>query len=136
MIQDTAGHIEDSGRFTVSPRGDCSGSKVDILGAESRDAPTELTEEQRHQLLVSHGLTSDEVESQLENFLQIGTDPMQTDYPPELAPAGSSSSGDCSSGGVRNTRTTITTDNIAPETLMNVMQTLINAKAKVRLETE
>lgn len=136
MIQDTADYAQDGDNSKPSSGRDSHGWNVDELGAESSAGSTGLTEEQRQQLSAYHGLTSEEVESQLTSFLQPGSDPMQMNYQPDLELLDSSNPGDPSSRGGRSRRTTITMDNIAPETLVTVMQVLINANAKVRFETE
>ena len=92
--------------------------------------------EERQQLLFSHGLTSEEVESSLAWLPLLGEGPKQTEHHPGTDPADSSHPERSSSHSVGSRRTTITIDNMASETMMEVMQILINAKAKVRFETE
>ena len=92
--------------------------------------------EERQQLMASHGLTSEEAESQVAMSLQPVRDPMQINYQPDAEPADSSASVGTRTRCGTSKRTTIHIDSIASETLMKVMQVLINANAKVRLETE
>ena len=108
--------------------------KVDALGQETRVTATELAEE-RQELRSSHALTSEGFESHPAPFRQLRKDPMQIDYQPDAEPADSSISGDSSSRSAEGGRTTITIDNIASEILVEVIQVLINAKAKFRFET-
>ena len=134
--QETAGRVESSESSRISLGDDYSGSKADASRVEGCGVSTGFVEGQRQQHSVSHGLTPEEVGSQLPYLLELGSDPMHLDYPPTLEPAEPSSPRDGSSRWIPNRRTTIIMEDIAPETLMNVMQILIHAKAKVRLETE
>lgn len=132
---DSTSHALDGDSPRPSSSRDFCNWKADVSGLETDAGAAGLTEELQR-LIASHGLTSEEVESQLASFLQPGRDPMQIDYQPDTEPADSSTPGDSSSRSAKSRRTTITMDNIASETLVEVMQVLINAKAKVRFETE
>ena len=132
---DSTSHAPDGDSPRPSSSRDFCNWKADASGLETNPGAAGLAEE-RQRLIASHGLTSEEVESQLASFLQPGRDPMQIDYQPDTEPADSSTPGGSSSRSATSRRTTITMDNIAPETLVEVMQVLINAKAKVRFETE
>lgn len=132
---DSTSHALDGDSPRPSSSRDFCNWKADVSGLETNAGAAGLTEELQR-LIASHGLTSEEVESQLASFLQPGRDPMQIDYQPDTEPADSSTPGDSSSRSAKSRRTTITMDNIASETLVEVMQVLINAKAKVRFETD
>ena len=132
---DSTSHDLDGNSPRPSSSRDFCNWKADASGPETNAGAAGLVEE-RQRLIASHGLTSEEVESQLASFLQPERDPMQIDYQPDTEPVDSSTPGDSLSRSVTSTRTTITMDNVASETLVEVMQVLINAKAKVRFETE
>ena len=91
---------------------------------------------ERQQLMASHRRTSEEAESQVLTSLQPVRDPMQIDYRPDAEPTDSSVSVGTRTRCARSRRTTIHIESIASETLVEVMGVLINANAKVKLETE
>ena len=118
-----------------SRKDDCCGWTMGASGSGLDVTATRLAEE-RQQLLSSHGLTSEEVESELALLPFLGESSKQTDHHLGAARADSSLQGESSSHSVGSGRTTITIDDISSETLLEVMQVLIKAKAKVRFETE
>ena len=132
---DSASHALDGD----GPKSSSNGDFFDwIMGASGLE--TDITAlgpaEERPQLTLSHDLTSEPVESPLASSPPREKDAMQIDDRPDADLAGSSTSGGTSPRGARSRRTTITIENIASETLVEVMQVLINAKAKFRFETE
>lgn len=134
LSKKTEGFVHEDGNTRLMTRRETLGSKDDESSPESAgDKLRNWTDEERQQIMAANGLTSDEVESQLATFLDPDHDSMRIDFQSDSGPIDSSSS---SSRGVHSRRTTITMDDVAPETLTSVMQILINAKAKVRFETE
>ena len=98
-------------------------------------APTWQVKELQ-QLMASHDRPSEEAESQVLTSLQPVRDPMQIDHHTDAEPTDLSVSVGSQTRCARSRRTTIHIDSIASETLVEVMQVLINANAKVKLETE
>ena len=132
---DSASQAPDGDSPAHTPQHDLGNWKIGASGPETNITASRLAEE-RQQLLSSHGLTLKEVESQLALFTQLRRGPDRYEHHADVGPADAFIPGELSSHTSRSRRTTITIDDIAPETLVEVMQVLINAKAKVRFETE
>ena len=80
----------------------------------------------------ANDITSNDIDTQLADMLEPDHDPMRIDSQSDVGQFNSSSP----SSGTHSRRTTIVIDSVAPETLTTVMQILLIAKAKVKIETE